>query len=217
MSKVWTLQSRVVIFVIALVILPSSVYSAQPSCIDIFLNSNVPLIALSPKYRGEDRGDYIDPISKKPWHVVYFNKEEKAQYQVFVQDGLLVDRNGNKINTPFDTENLFFESGLFIVDRDFHLYLLPFEERGKYHHSSLSSGGPVRFAGAISVMDGLLREVSHQSGHYRPTAPQTLKVLKWFLSQGIRLDQTNLTGDLAYYYSKAYKMTPSEFLPLLEK
>jgi hypothetical protein len=217
MSKFSILKSRLVTWVIFLALLPYSAYSAQPSCFDIFLNSDFPLIAMNPKYRGENSGHYVNSITGEPWGVVYFDHEQKVKYQVFVQDGLLVDRNGNKINTPVDTENLFSESGLFIVDRDYYLYLLPFHQRGKYHHSSLSGGGPVRFAGTIAVMNGVLRELSNQSGHYKPTAPQTLKVLKWFLTQGIRLDQANLTGDVAYYYSKTFKMTPSEFLPLLEK
>lgn len=194
---------------------PEFLNAAQPSCLDLFLNSQLPLIALSPSYRGEDRGEYLDPISKRPWQVVYFKESEKEPFQVYIRDGRLVDKNGNLVSTNFDSENLFIDSGLFIIDRDYRLYLLPFEQRGKFHHSSLAGGEAVRFAGTIAVMNGVLREVSNQSGHYKPTGPQTLKGLRWLESQGISLRQTNLTGAAAHFFSGTYKMTYAEFAPLL--
>jgi hypothetical protein len=211
MSKIWSL----LIFVLH-VLSAQYGFSAQPSCIDIFLESKFPLIALAPRYRGEDKGEYLDPILKKPWNVVYFSAEERLKYQLFVQNGRFIDKNGNLINTKFDDENFFLDSGLFVIDRDYRMYLLPFNEIGKYHHSSLSAGGPVRFAGTIAVMNGVLRELSNQSGHYRPNGPQTLRAMRWLQESGINFNQAYITGDAAFYFSKTYSMKSDDFLPLLQ-
>lgn len=153
---------------------------SAPLCSPLFLETTDTLvpIAMSPLYKGEEKGTYIDPLTQQAWRVKYYTPMEKTAFEVTIKEGRLVDLNGQKANTLFDPDSMSFEHHLFIVDQQLRIFILPFEERGKFHHSSLSAGENILFAGTLGLHQGVLREISDKSGHYRPDTQQTLKVLK---------------------------------------
>jgi hypothetical protein len=57
--------------------------------------------------------------------------------------------------------------GTFVVDFDFKLYI---RHEGRYwHHSSFLSGQPVMAAGLICIRQGVIRIITPESGHYKPS------------------------------------------------
>lgn len=186
-------------------------------CHNVFAVNSDMLIAMNPLYRGEDKGTYMDPITKKPWNVKYFSKEELLPYALFAKDGLIVNHQGKKTSSDFDPEAMSFEHGLLVIDKNNKAYLLPFESRGKYHHSSLSAGDDIIFAGTATFHNGVLREFSNSSGHYKPSSKQTLKALKILQKQGVNLDSTKLTGPAAKELTNSYSIDPKELSALLKK
>ena len=186
-------------------------------CHNVFATNSDMLIAMNPIYKGENKGTYIDPITKTAWNVKYFSKEELFPYALFSKDGLMVNHQGKKISSDFDPEAMSFEHGLLVIDKNNNVYLLPFESRGKYHHSSLSAGDDILFAGTAAFHNGILREFSNSSGHYKPDSKQTLRVLKTLQKQGINLDNTKLTGPAAKELTNSYSIDPKELASLLKK
>lgn len=169
-------------------------FSQGLQCQDLFESSSLPLISMNPQYRGEELGLYIDSVTKVPWKVRYFSEKEKAEFELFVKNGILVDRNGQKAQSPFDYEAISWENGLLIVDAQLRIFLLPYEQRGLYHHSSLSAGQDILFAGTAGFHQGYLRELSDRSGHYKPSTDQTRLTLKELQKMGVDMKQLRLTG-----------------------
>jgi hypothetical protein len=62
---------------------------------------------------------------------------------------------------------------------------------GKFHHSSFLSGQPVASAGEISVEQGVVREITRRSGHYKPTAEQLNQFLERLNNAGVDLRNVN--------------------------
>lgn len=59
---------------------------------------------------------------------------------------------------------------------------------GKFHHSSFLSGGNVKCAGMIGIQQGTVKEISNNSGHYKPK-PEEFRVFVAFLQQkGVTAD-----------------------------
>jgi hypothetical protein len=58
-------------------------------------------------------------------------------------------------------------------------------------HSSFMGGKPVQCAGMITVHGGVFEDISTQSGHYAPGAPDLLKMLKLLRSVGADLKKTD--------------------------
>lgn len=52
----------------------------------------------------------------------------------------------------------------------------------KFHHSSLLSGQRVKNAGMIRIQDGLIVELSNNSGHYKPGIDHVLRFLDYYQS-----------------------------------
>ncbi|KHD87788.1 MAG: hypothetical protein OM95_12300 [Bdellovibrio sp. ArHS] len=194
-------------------------HAAPPLCQNLFSETlsspAVPLISMDSRYRGEDRGLYIDPVTQKPWQVHYYSMAEKNAFELIPQNGLLVHRNGKKADSPFDAESLSFESALLVIDKDLRIFILPFEERGRFHHSSLSAGEDVLFAGTAAFNAGVLRELSDQSGHYKPSPQQTLIAIKELQKMGVDLSMLKLSGRIAQHFRNTYYLSPKEVRDIL--
>jgi len=68
---------------------------------------------------------------------------------------------------------------------------------GLFHHSSLLAGGAVAGAGELKVIGGALKWITNKSGHYTPTAAQTIQVLAELQRRGVDLaavDYTHLSA-----------------------
>lgn len=191
---------------------------AAPACGAIFqsLSSRgLPLIAMDSHYRGEDRGQYFDPVTKTPWHVKYMTESEKKPYELHIKDHLFWTSQGKKVESEFDAEAMSFETSLIVIDRNHRIFILPFEQRGKYHHSTLSAGEEVLFAGTAAFSGGRLRELSDNSGHYKPSVEQTLLVLRDLKKMGMDLSSLKVSGRIAKALKNTYVLTPKEVAELL--
>jgi hypothetical protein len=177
---------------------PSFSTAQGSQCQELFENSPE-LISMNPLYLGEDQGRYLDPLTKQPWRVRYFSERVKARFELFIRDGLLVDKDGVKAQSAYDHESMSWENALIIIDASHRIFHLPFENRGRYHHSSLTGGKDVIFAGTAAFHQGFIRELSDSSGHYKPTSEQTRAALRDLVDRGLDLRQIRLTG----YFVKA--------------
>jgi len=176
------------------------------------------LISMNEMYRGEDQGLYMDPLDKKPWTVKYFTEAEKAAFQVFLnRDGTFKSASGKPATSVWDNEFLRFDEALFIIDKDGRIFVMPFEARGVYHHSSLSSGQPVLYAGTIAFYGGYLRLLSDKSGHYKPSPQQSLDVIRYLHQLGVNLTYLRLEGGVARYLNGAHSLEYKNWQPLIFK
>ncbi len=153
------------------------------------------LVKMNPLYIGENEGKYFDSITNTFWKVQYFTPSEKRAFELVIREGKVFHLlDGQKAQSLFDPDAMSWENSLFVVDKDQRLFLLPFEERGRFHHSSLSGGKDILFAGTAAFHQGVIREISDRSGHYKPTKEQTLLVLKELAGKGLDISQLRLTG-----------------------
>lgn len=201
-------------------------------CHNIFHANAALLIPMMDYYRGEETGAVVDPLLthswavkghlsksaiKDKWKVEYFDENVRAQYEVHFKDGKFYDPQGKLYESAYDPVDLFYEESLFVIDKDFRFFILPMQERGRYHHSSLSAGDDIAFAGTISIAMGMIREISANSGHYKPSAQHALKVLAEMKRRGIDLTNVKLHGQAAYELSHSHSLTAKEIEELLQK
>ena len=189
---------------------PSISVAQARQCQELFQTSVPALIAMNPTYRGEELGLYIDPVTKVPWKVHYFTEAERAPYELFIRNGNLVHKDGEKAQSPYDHESMSWENGLLVIDPDFRIFLLPFEQRGLYHHSSLTGGKDILFAGTAAFHNGVIRELSDRSGHYKPNSEQTRAALRELASKGVDMRQIRLTGYFLKELTNNISLSPRE-------
>lgn len=185
---------------------------AAPLCDYIFVETESKLfpIAMETQYRGENKGLYLDPITKTPWRVNYLNENQKSPLELVIKNGRLEHHNGNKANTEFDSDSMSFNHVLVVIDQKSRIFILPNEERGVFHHSSLTSGENILFAGSIGIHQGQIRELSDLSGHYRPNTQQTIKVLKHLSQLGLDISNLKLYGRVAQDLNKTHSMSQQD-------
>lgn len=212
-SMLTSIFKTVPLFVAIFVVLFSFEGHTYPKCGPLFeakADARLPLIAMDPRYQGENQGKYRDPISGEPWKVKYYSEAEKKVFQLRLKDGIFHDHQGKKMDSDFDAESLSFESGLFVIDKEQRMFLLPFEERGKFHHSSLTGGQDVIFAGTAAFSNGRLREFTDNSGHYKPSPKQTIRTLKLLRKMGVEFKLLKVSGRVAKELSNSYSISGKE-------
>jgi RHS repeat-associated protein len=132
--------------------------------------ANYKTTPLKPQYAGEN-----NPKDSSRWNFPmvceYFSQDKLDEMELTVKNNLLVYKKTGEV---FDSSNAqtHWGNAIFIMDQQGRIFVsneqIPFE----IHHSSLSNGRPVAAAGELNVAQGILLEVSNQSGHYMP--PQSL-------------------------------------------
>lgn len=83
------------------------------------------------------------------------------------------------------------EKWIYVWDMHSRLYInrkMP----GRFHHSSFVAGGAVKAAGSIVVEDGVLRQITTWSGHYRPRLSDISAFLEWLKSKGVNMETVEL-------------------------
>lgn len=167
------------------------------------------------KYVGEHEGRYLDPLTKKPWNVKYFTREERLQFFLHPVQGKLVNSKNEPVSSEFDPESITFEKGLVVLTKNYELYLMPYEQRGRFHHSSLSSGKDVLFAGEMSLHRGQVRDVSDRSGHYKPNPRALAEFIRYLEYLGLDLRDMKVSGH-AVEMMKRYSLSYTEWKQLTE-
>ena len=107
-------------------------------------------------------------IGEETRGITYLTEAERTTYEVTIRNGVLYDSTGQRLNThggPTSTEP---NSAIFVLSADGRLYVSSVHDPGRFHHSSLVAGAPVRAAGEVVVVNGQIRSVIDKSGHYYP-------------------------------------------------
>lgn len=173
------------------------------------------LIPMQSQYTGEDQGYYFDKTTRRYWNVHYFNETELNRFTLVFKDSFLYDYKNEKYSTEFDNETGNYKEALIVWSADEKLLVLPFESRGLYHHSSLSRGKAVLFAGTITIANGQILEVSDFSGHYKPNSDSLRRFISFIASQHINLKKLVVSGVNVYEKTKQHSLTYSEYLKSL--
>ncbi|WP_331758056.1 hypothetical protein OG225_42045 (plasmid) [Nocardia sp. NBC_01377] len=136
-------------------------------------------------YVGEEvPGNSIWPGS----NVKYLTDEERAAYQLTVKDGKIYDANGNLFDTSSAaTAHSGNGRAIFVMDENGNLYASTRHAVGEFHHSSFLGGKPVAGAGELQVVNGELRLITDQSGHYKPSQDYTRQVIDNLQGQGVQV------------------------------
>lgn len=101
--------------------------------------------------------------------VKYLDEQERKAYEVTVKDGLLQGADGQPVDTREATvSGDKTGSAIYVMDYDGRLYLSNQAGIADFQHTSFLAGQPVAAAGTIRVEDGVVKEITRSSGHYRP-------------------------------------------------
>ncbi|MCG7500824.1 hypothetical protein MHM83_02970 [Tenacibaculum sp. Mcav3-52] len=107
-------------------------------------------------------------------NVKYLSKSEVDELEIFVQYDKIVDVKGNLIDTnnsisiAEDGFKAITNRAIFVMSDRGEIYLSKLNKYGEFHHSSFLQGGKVSAAGEIVIEKGVIKEITNNSGHYRP-------------------------------------------------
>ena len=118
------------------------------------------------EYGGEELG------FAKAWQGLPFDVEveylmseaDRAQYEIFVKDGLLHNSTGSLLDTGSAKDGKF----IFVMDPQGRIFAGA-PRIFEFHHSSFLAGADVVSAGEMDVASGMLLMHDNNSGHYKPT------------------------------------------------
>ncbi|WP_299248069.1 hypothetical protein [uncultured Aquimarina sp.] len=146
---------------------------------------------MSEHYKGEETGNGWCAPKK----VKYLSDAQRAELKLTIKDGKVYDAKGNLYDTS-DAGTFFSGKGksIFVMDSQGNIYASKYQAVGEFHHSSILGGEPVAGAGEITVKNGVITEVSNRSGHYQPTQEINKQVLEQINSEGINIDNIDVTG-----------------------
>ncbi|OEL27984.1 IQ domain-containing protein IQM1 [Dichanthelium oligosanthes] len=95
--------------------------------------------------------------------VMYMGMNERAAYEVVVEDGRLTYlQSGLLVNTTDESK------WIFVLSTSRSLYVGQ-KRKGQFQHSSFLAGGATSAAGRLVAKDGVLKAIWPYSGHYLPT------------------------------------------------
>jgi len=141
-------------------------------------------------YAGEETGSVWGTKVK------YLTEAERAELELFVKNGKIVDRQGNLYDTSSSSSVFGAGQGksIFVMDEYGRIYASKYQAVGKFHHSSMLEGKPIASAGEITVKNGKITEISNRSGHYQPTQQMNTQVINELKSRGVASSSIKITG-----------------------
>ncbi|MGW1742618.1 hypothetical protein ACWCPQ_27865 [Nocardia sp. NPDC001965] len=155
-------------------------------------------IEVDPEFIGEDKpGNTVYPGQQ----VKYLTEEERRRYEIRVIDEKLYDSD-NKLYDTTKAKSLFWgskSSATFVMDAEGRLYSSLISEAGVFQHSSYLAGGPVAGAGTIRVEKGVLKELTNESGHYKPNRAMTIQVAQRLHELGVPMRDVDVLVFRAIY------------------
>lgn len=136
--------------------------------------------------------------------VKYCNKKERLQYVVEIHDGKLYwvnqsskpvhstkkpkPKKGAPAGAPNEPVMM-----IYVMSPDGTLYVGD-KKRERFHHSSFLSGSAVIAAGSICVEEGVLKELTPHSGHYRPSDDDFARCVQSFRDAGVPMEQVTIAA-----------------------
>lgn len=103
-----------------------------------------------------------------------------TQYQVNINDGLIIDHNGNPKTTPNSREEIF------IIDENENIYSCL--SSTTIRHTSLSKGRPLLGIGSLKLEKGKIKYLENSSGHYLPEKEVLSNTIDIMRKKGINLE-----------------------------
>lgn len=170
------------------------------------------LMVVEPESRKRDKG--IGQFAKP---TKMFSKEEREKYRVLIGGGKL--RRFDFVSKESkDFTTLGMEShgkrgfAAFVIDANGEMFCFNhLDKSDQVAHSSLVSGGPVRAAGEISVLNGVVAVLTTHSGHYLPGKQNLQKTLKFFQEKSVDLTET-----LVHFIKDPGLVAQKQKLPYIE-
>jgi hypothetical protein len=134
--------------------------------------------------------------------VEYIAAESLDPYKVRFNDmGQAIDYSNQPINNSKSIKKTNIPLAL-VLNQDQTLHYIDLE-KGKTHHSSLSSGQSVLWAAEVTLIkNGYFKIITDQSGHYRPNLRQFLYGLEQLKIMGADLSNTKITLNAFDEYPK---------------
>jgi len=170
---------------------------------------------MQPQYIGENQGLYYDKTTHRYWNVHYFNDADLNRLTLKIKNSFVLDYKNEKYSTDFDPETGSYKEALVVLTADKKLLVLPYEARGVYHHSSLSRGKAILFAGTITIANGQIVGLSDLSGHYKPNAESLKNFMTFLVSHKLNLKNLVISGVNVYQQTQQHSLSFAEYLKLL--
>ncbi|KAK1930689.1 IQ domain-containing protein IQM2 [Phytophthora citrophthora] len=76
---------------------------------------------------------------------------------------------------------------IFVLDLSGRMYLGR-KRKGRFHHSSFVSGGPILAAGKIIIKNGVILAIEPHSGHFKPRLENLLALCSMLVHHGVNID-----------------------------
>jgi len=122
--------------------------------------------------------------------VKYASPTERAMFLVTVKNGKLMQAGALMDSTPKKMSDP--TSYIFVESPDGKFYASPINPIGVIHHSTFLAGGPVKTAGEIKVVQGVLTSINNSSGHYKPSAQSTTEALDDLKKLGVDIKKVKV-------------------------
>lgn len=127
--------------------------------------------------------------------ILYLKNEEKENYRVTITKSVFSYQHGKHTANPRELTET--RHMLFGIDSHNQIYAkLGFEwadyGRGFFGHGSFMAGGYLRSAGEFMTLEGKLRYVTSNSGHYLPSSRHMRHTLFLLMKSGVDLSDVTL-------------------------
>lgn len=127
--------------------------------------------------------------------VKYCTDEERAEFLVEIQDGILTYKNQEGIPVQGTGKNMTPDGKhsmmIYVMSPKHQLYVGE-KSVGRFHHSSFLAGATTAAAGSMVVDQGKLLELTPHSGHYRPSAEDFDRCIEALSEAGIDMEGVKL-------------------------
>ncbi|KAI6671765.1 hypothetical protein NL676_006650 [Syzygium grande] len=120
----------------------------------------------------------------KHQRVTYLGPKERKAYEVIIENGKLVYRQGR---VPLNTVEG--SKWIFVLSTSRNLYVGQ-KTKGQFQHSSFLAGGAATAAGRLVAHDGILKAIWPYSGHYHPTEENFMEFISFLREHNV--DLTNV-------------------------
>lgn len=137
------------------------------------------MFALQPGYAGENVAKTWQTIPGRcPPYVLYYDSSKAKSLKLVVRDNRLYSSLGERFDTSNADTRQGHERAIFVMDSDGTVYASNVHKRYLFAHSTFLAGAAVASAGTLIVDDGVIKEMSAMSGHYKPVAATAYDQLK---------------------------------------
>ena len=189
------------------------------------------LFPCAPDLKGLEREYYRELLPQEDT-LLYYTRPEKNRFKLCQNDhGLFCSTGGSVVNTDgsaFGIHDLRINHELVVLDQSDNLFVFkPYDNvlQKVVHHSSVVDGQAVKFAGTIKIEDGIITEITNNSGHYKPKTKHLLNFLLFLKERyncdlaGINLYISGSKGEVRYYSrgpfsaEKYYQQKGFQFIP----